>query len=249
MNKTKKTLFSLLAVCALVISTVIGTIAYLTDRSTVTNTFTVGNVDIKLEETLVNKEGKPVDQQGNLIPEGQQAVRFEGNVDGTVGNNYHLIPGQTYTKDPIMTVLKGSEESYVRMLVTINNHADLKEIFGNDFLPQNYVEGWNNEVWVPVKTTVNTDDTVTYEFRYFETVDGFNENNEKVNVELDALFDTFTLPGEVTGEELAKIADLTIKVEGHAIQVATFKADAEHNKTAEDVAWEAFDRQYAQNAQ
>lgn len=36
-------------------------------------------------------------------------------------NEYHLLPGHTYTKDPTVTVKTGSDASYVRMKVTFNN--------------------------------------------------------------------------------------------------------------------------------
>ena len=49
MKNGKKAL--LLAACAvlLVVATIFGTVAYLTDKDTVNNTFTVGKVDIKLD--------------------------------------------------------------------------------------------------------------------------------------------------------------------------------------------------------
>ena len=144
-----------------------------------------------------------------------------------------------------MTVLKGSEESYVRMKVTINKAKELKEIFGADFLPQNYVAGWDSTTWkttgVIEEDTANN--TLTYEFRYKETV-----KPEAEDLVLDALFDSFTLPGEITGDQLKTLLDdpdtadfdesLKITVNGHAIQAATF-ADA-------DAAWAAFDAQHAE---
>ena len=216
MNKTKKILTGVLCGALTVAVSVMGTLAYLTDRDSVANTFTVGNVDIKLDEK--NIDGKPNPEE-----------------ERDTANTYHLIPGQTYIKDPTMTVLKGSEESYVRMKVTINKAKELKEIFGADFLPQNYVAGWDSTTWkttgVIEEDTANN--TLTYEFRYKETV-----KPEAEDLVLDALFDSFTLPGEITKEQLATISDLTITVNGHAIQAATF-ADA-------DAAWAAFDAQHAE---
>lgn len=215
MKTKKKVLLVSLCVVLLGVVSIVGTLAYLTSKDEVVNTFTVGKINITLDEA-------DVDEYGKEIPD---AARVEEN-------EYKLIPGHTYVKDPTVTVVKRSEESYVRMLVTINNLADLKTIFGEKFLPQNYVEGWDSEVWVPVKTTENEDDTVTYEFRYKEPVSTVGAEDDMI---LEPLFTKLTLPGEVTAEQLEFIQDLQITVVGHAIQKDTF-ADA-------DAAWAAFDKQ------
>lgn len=212
MKKTKVLILSLCAIL-LVAASVLGTLAYLTSQDTVVNTFTVGKVKIELDEAKV----KP-----------------DGTLDGTdrvKENNYHLVPGMTYIKDPTMTVLAGSEESYVRMLVTINCYAELKEIFGDSFLPQYFVEGWDNATWVSTEV-IDVDDeanTATYEFRYKETV----KPEADTDLVLDALFDTITVPGSMNGDDMEKIADLKITVVGNAIQAAGFDDDA-------DAAWAAF---------
>lgn len=203
----------LVVACALLLvaASVFGTMAYLTSTDTVTNTFTVGKVAIKLDEAKVDADGKPV----------APAERVKEN-------SYKLLPGHTYTKDPVLTVKGGSEDAYVRLLVTINKASALKEVFGANFLPQNYVDNtWNAQTWPCVKTTVNSDDTVTYEFRYKEIVEA-NAADQK----LDALFKSFTVPDTVNGEQLAKLGDLKIEVIGEAIQADGFE-------TA-DKAWEAF---------
>lgn len=206
-----------LALCAvlLAVGTIIGTVAYLQDTASVVNTFTVGNIHLKLDEAVVDEKGEP-----------------QGDDRTETGNAYHLIPGQTYTKDPTVTVLKGSEESYVRMLVTINCYDELATIFDDPFLPQYFVEGWDNAVWVSTQV-ISKDasaNTATYEFRYFETV----TPEKDTDLVLDALFDTVTVPNTMTGEQLATIADLEITVEAHAIQAAGFD-------TA-DEAWAAFSK-------
>lgn len=205
-----------LALCAvlLVVGTILGTVAYLQDTAEVVNTFTVGNVHLKLDEAVVNEKGEPI------------GGRTE------TGNAYHLIPGETYTKDPTVTVLKGSEESYVRVLVTINCYDELTTIFSDPFLPQYFVEGWDSAVWVSTEV-INRDasaNTATYEFRYFETV----KPKKDADLVLDALFDTVTVPNTMTGEQLATIANLEITVEAHAIQATGF-ANA-------DEAWAAFSK-------
>ncbi len=109
-TKTKALLMSLCAVL-LVAASVLGTMAYLTAHDEVKNTFTVGNVSINLDEAKVTTDGKVV--------EGAKRVH---------SNEYKLLPGHTYTKDPTVTVKAGSEESYVRMKVTFNNASELIKI-------------------------------------------------------------------------------------------------------------------------
>ena len=224
----KKTLVTILCVCLLVTASVMATLAWLTDRDSVANTFTVGDIQIKLDETVVNTDGKPVDEDGNLLKPGQTPIREPE------GNEYHLVPGMEYTKDPMITVKKGSEESYVRMMVNINcmkvldaifapSGADLKSIFN----------GYDPKVWIYDGETRNDEtNTVTYEFRYYKTV----KPEKDAAVALEPLFKSITVPGEMTKEQLATIEDLEIVVEGHAIQKAAFE-----NANA---AWAAFEKQW-----
>ena len=94
----------LLALCmvALIAVSVLGTMAYLTSTSEVTNTFTVGNVNIKLDEAKVDINGKPV----------TPAERVTGEKDKTT-NEYKLMPGHSYIKDPTVHVTDGSENCYI----------------------------------------------------------------------------------------------------------------------------------------
>ncbi len=77
-----------------------GTVAWLTATSEkVTNTFTVGDIDIKLEE------------------------HSDGTSSGTVvtsRTDIKILPGSEVAKDPFVTVLKGSEKCYVYAAVTNN---------------------------------------------------------------------------------------------------------------------------------
>lgn len=213
MRKAKPFVLALCAV-VLVAATILGTVSYLTDTAEVVNTFTVGNVHLKLDEAAVDENGAPTGERTEA------------------GNQYHLIPGKTYTKDPTVTVIKGSEESYVRMLVTINCCDELAAIFGDPFLPQYFVEGWDDAVWLTTHE-IRKDaekNTATYEFRYFETV----KPEKDSDLTLDALFDQIKVPGTMTGDQLATIANLNITVEAQAIQAAGF--------ATADEAWEAFSK-------
>lgn len=92
----KKMLALALAVLMIVGASVAGTIAWLTDTSDeVKNTFTTGDIVIKLDEALVDENGTKKD--GERVQE----------------NSYKLIPGSTYYKDPTVVVEKGSEPCYL----------------------------------------------------------------------------------------------------------------------------------------
>jgi len=190
-----------LSAVLLVGGSVAGTMAYLTDTDDVLNTFTVGDVQITLDEAAY-VDGKLTD----------------GRTD--VGNKYKLLPGHTYVKDPTVTVLKGSDESYVRVLVTINEQADLDAIFAPDGLDLTAFFGELGEGWDFVGDSVNGDSRV-YEFRYSTTVTALDKA-----VELPALFETITIPSTVDHDDLASISDLQIKVVAQAIQADGFGGDA-----------------------
>lgn len=229
MKKRNKALLLVMCAVILVVGSIMGTIAYLTDTETVTNTFTVGSVGLKLDEAKVNKQGQPLKGE-TVVDNVDNADRWQPTT-GDTEQKYHLLPGQTYTKDPTVTVDANSEESYVRMMATITYQAEADAVFAkygvNNWLN---IDGTNWIVNGNPETTKDTDNGTisrTYEFRYKTTV-----TKSSTATELPALFTTLTVPGGVTNEEIAYLADMSITVEAHAIQAAGFdNADA---------AWAAF---------
>lgn len=234
-TKSKALLLTLCAVL-LVAASVLGTMAYLTSTDTVTNTFTIGKVEITLDETDVTNPNGP----------------------RVKANSYKLMPGTTYTKDPTVTVKAGSEESYVRMKVTFNNATEIialctdpefaDEVTGAEnafplirmvnfveanaakwdgIIPDNMVE--TGEMLADAKYFAydKTADTLTYIFYYRETVTA-----PTADVVLPVLFDSITVPEWVTGEQLKALNDFRITVIAEAIQAGSF-ADA-------DDAWSHF---------
>lgn len=100
MKKSVKALLLVMCAIVLVVATVFTTLAFLKDETdALTNTFSVGKVDITLKE--MNAAGNEVDAGGE-------------------NNYYKLIPGTEYTKDPFVTVVEGSENSYVFIKVKDN---------------------------------------------------------------------------------------------------------------------------------
>ena len=243
MKKTSKAL--LLTICAvlLVAASVMGTMAYLTSTDKVQNTFTVGKVAIKLDEAKVGTDGTPV--------EGADRVKENG---------YKLLPGHTYIKDPTVTVLKDSVESYVRMKVTFNNAAEIIAMCTDPEFAEDGPTGVENafplirmvkfvEANAPKWDGIIPDNMVDTEemlesakyFAYDEKSDTLTYifyYTETVaapddNVVLPVLFDKITVPEWVTGEQLAKLDKFEINAVAEAIQADGF-ANA-------DAAWAAFD--------
>ena len=212
MKTRSKALLLMLCAVLLVAATIFGTMAYLTSTDTVTNTFTVGKVNIKLDEAKANPDG--------TLVEGAERVK---------ANSYKLLPGHTYNKDPMVTVLGGSESSYVKMTVTFSKANELDAIFAPDGADMLKIfNGYDATKWTYKGNTKDeTANTRTYEFWYKEAVAA-----PTADVALDALFDSITVPGEITNEQLATIEGMTITVNAYAIQADGF-ADA-------DAAWEAF---------
>ena len=242
--KTKsKALLLTLCAALLVAASVLGTMAYLTDTETVTNTFTVGKVKIDLDEAKVNPDGTPV--------AGAPRVK---------ANSYKLLPGHTYTKDPTVTVKKGSESAYIRLKVTFNNATDIIALCTDPEYAEegptgvenayplirmvNFVEA-NAAKWdgITPDNMVDTEDmladgkyfaydetsdTLIYYFYYTETVAA-----PTADVKLATLFDSITVPGWVTGDQLAKLNNFQITAVAYAIQADGF--------ATADAAWAAYD--------
>ena len=214
----KKKLLIMSVAMVLVCAFAVGmTIAYLTSTDEVVNTFTVGNVRIKLDEADVDEYGR--------VPQGSPAPRVKAN-------SYKLIPGHTYTKDPTVTVLSGSERSYIKMTVTFTKADALGAIFGTDDAGLfSIFNGYDSANWINKGYTEDTENhTRTYEFWYKEVVPAVPATTE--NVALDALFDSITVPRTITNDQLATIQGMTITVNAYAIQADGFG-------TAE-AAWAAF---------
>ena len=199
----KKKLMTVLALVLVIAMSVAGTYAYLTSTDTVKNTFTVGNVQIKLDEAKANPDGSLV----------EGAARVDAN-------SYKLLPGHKYNKDPMVTVLKGSESSYVKMTVTFSKAAELDAIFapngGANMI--SIFNGYDSANWIYKGNTEDTaNNTRTYEFWYKAPVAA-----PDADVALDALFDSITVPGTITNAQLATIEGMTITVNAYAIQADGF---------------------------
>lgn len=208
----KKSIALVMMAVLLVAASVMGTLAYLTSKDSVTNTFTVGKVAITLDEAEVDMNGVAV----------TPAKRVKKN-------EYKLMPGHTYNKDPMVTVLAKSEPSYIKMTVTFSKASALDAIFAPNGVDLTSIfNGYDDANWIAKGNTKDaTANTRTYEFWYKETVGAPNGD-----VALDALFDSITVPGAITQEQLKTIEGMTITVNAYAIQADGF--------TTAEAAWKAF---------
>ena len=104
----KKLITAIVALSLVLCCLVGGTLAWIVDDTEpVINTFTYGDINIKLEET--------------------DSEQDTDNNDNT--NSYKMIPGSTITKDPKVTVMAGSEACwlFVKIEKSLNYGTYLKE--------------------------------------------------------------------------------------------------------------------------
>jgi len=186
MKKKLTLVVSLLLVMALSIG---GTLAYLTDKTdAVTNTFTIGNVDITLTETDSKLDN---DENGNT-------------------NSYKFVPGVVLAKDPLVTVEAGSESCYVFVQIdeAIGN-KDNKVEYENaekvkvektfaDYFTYDVRDGWTQGK--------GTDDIPTNV--YYRLYDAADANNDNVS---DAAPYYILTAGTPTGGEDGKNGVITVK--------------------------------------
>lgn len=212
MKTTRKVVLTLVCAILLVAATIMGTMAYLTSTDEVVNTFTVGKVAIKLDEAKVDSNGKALT--------GNDAARVKGN-------RYKLLPGHVYDKDPTVTVLAPSEESYVRVLVTVTFGKELKDdklATSLDNIFTGYDASWGRSA--KQVTVVDGKTVITYEYRYSDTVSAATGDKK-----LPALFTGIKVPDGWTNDDLAALGGIKIDIVAQAIQADGF-ANAEAAWTA-----------------
>lgn len=175
-----------------------------------------------------DKDKIEVDEDGNITitdPDGNTIVI---EPDRDTENDYNLVPGEEYLKDPTVTIKGGSEKAYARMRIaftTLPDGMDAKTLF-DTMVADLDTEHWDYK-------GVNADGEL--EFWYMEGGEYVAVRAGSADVELAPLFTTIKLPGETTSEELQDYAGVQMQIYGDAIQAASFD-DAE-------AAWEAFDGQ------
>lgn len=113
----RKVLLTLTLVMVVAMVTVGGTIAWLADKTeSIVNTFTVGDINIELNETTK-------DEEENYV--------------------FHIVPGVDIAKDPTVTVLADSEKCYLFVKVTEDNWPAFVDEDGSRKVDYQIAAGWN----------------------------------------------------------------------------------------------------------
>ena len=195
-RKTHKMRKVLLAVCcaALLVCVTIGaTVAYLTSKDTVTNTFTVGNVKITLDEAKVNTDGTVI-----------------ANADRVKANTYKLLPGHTYTKDPTVHVAAGSEDCW--LFVKVDNGISAIED-NTTVAAQMDANGW----------TLVTDTDNIYAYKNIVSAEANVKVFDSFKIKGTVVYEPETTVDLASGKQyLQNYADAKITVTAYAIQADGF---------------------------
>lgn len=212
MKSAKKAIIAAVCAVMLVVGSVAGTMAYLTSQDSVTNTFTVGNVTITLDEADVDENGNKI-----LTTEGKDVERVDAN-------SYKLMPGHEYTKDPIVHVASNSEDCYLFVKV-VNGIADIEDNSNNG--AKTVASQMANKGWEAVQGQ-----TGVYVYTQTDESSGTKPAVVAKNTNV-TVFENFTISGTVDNTTLATYKDKTITVTAYAIQ-----ADGFNGKNASEI-WTA----------
>ena len=174
MKSKRKALLMTLCAVLLVVASVFGTIAYLTDTEAVKNTFTVGQISMSMDEAKVNPDGTVVT-----------------GADRVQANEYHLLPGQTYSKDPVIHVDANSEDAYIFIVVDNNGVEAIEETAAGytSVSAQILANGW---------TWWKNDGNVHYFYKEYTK----GQNDKELEV-----FQQFKVGDSVTNEQLKAFYD------------------------------------------
>ena len=233
MNKTKKIIALVMSFVLVICATVFVTLAYLSDKTQVAkNTFTLGKVDIILDEAVVDATGAATETRTQT-----------GNTSVVTGNDgqsygYSLVPGRQVSKDPTVHVIANSEDCYVRMKVTLKNAMTFARIY----LKHNpgatsdvnaaitamtsYFVGYDPANWIVSGTELN-EGNLTVTFNYKSVVEKSAEQTD-----LEPIITAVKLPEWVDSDDAAELPNFEVEIIAEAIQAEGF-ADAA-------AAWAAF---------
>ena len=185
----KKRTMIFVTVMVLLFAMVTGsTLAYMTSKSgTVTNTFTYGNIKITIDEAPVDGNGK--ETTGNRV----------------TSNEYKLVAGSTYDKDPTVHIQANSESCYI--FVNVQNNLLAAGLGGETVETQMKAKGWTKAT----PTGAGTNCTVWYKASAFAM---------SAEVQDVVLFETIDIAKGVEGSDNAPSSSIII--EAYAVQSANF---------------------------
>lgn len=195
----KKKIVALCLCIALAVVAIGGaTLAYFTDKTeTVTNTFTVGKVDIELWEHAY-------DATTNSL---NQTEKMDGTV-GKLGNNYHIVPGVNLPKDPTVEVKAGSDACWLFVKVTADGWPTNHTFYT---LNTTVANGWTQGDGTTIPNNV-----------YYRAVPATTTN---MTFEL-LTGNQVAIPSTVTAADVASMTNTTLTFTAYAIQQTGFETNA-----------------------
>ena len=211
----KKIFAAAIAVCLIAAAITGATIAYFTDNESVDNTFTIGEVAIKLDESKVT-----------LDANNRAVVSTTERVSANQDYGY-LYPGQILTKDPIITNT-GSEKAFVAAKVTISTTADITDAtLVEDLLSGGMLLSGSGATCV---SALDNGDYVIYILYH-------GEMNKDQQI---TLFTTLSIPSAYDNDDMDKLQGLKISVVAYAVQSAGFT----NAKDAIEAGFDVFDGKF-----
>lgn len=196
----KKILVITAIVCLLAITISTASLAYFTDKHTVENVFSVGDVTITLDESKVTLDGN------------KHAVVGEERTAAASQDYGNLYPGQSIKKDPTVTNT-GSEKAYVAAKVTIsatNGFTDANKDYARNLLSGGLLS--DNTTVATVVNSIEDNAVVIYILYHKEMAKG-----EKV-----VLFDTLSISAAYDNPQMNVLSGLKIRVDAYAVQSVGF---------------------------
>ena len=218
-NRSRKLIILFVLLALIIGGTIGGTLAWLmAETDPLVNTFTVGDITLSLSEPN--------------FPE-SKTMKF--------------LPGQSFTKDPTVTVTAGSVPCYVRAFMVIWWDESADPLFDAEDS-----DSWfglpNDYKWTVSGLYDNTGDTdndgkgevlgIVMEYRYPEIVDASNANQV-----LQPLFSSINVPGHLSTEQYRSLNNFKLTILAQAVQSDGFSdvkdSDGNVTQSAADVAFAA----------
>jgi len=112
----KKILALGLVVCMLVVAIGSATMAYFTDSDQATNVFTVGKIDVEIEEEVGVTDGQGNDVSDDRVTQTENGAIYTG-----------IMPGNKMDKK-VTVKNTGDAPAYIRVAVIMNKHLELWEV-------------------------------------------------------------------------------------------------------------------------
>lgn len=190
-KRGSKLLAAVLALVLVLGAVIGGTMAWLIDETDeVVNTFTYGDINIDLDET-------PTDDDD----------------DNPNTNDYEMVPGQTITKDPVVTVKPGTVDMWLFVKLEKSDNFD-------DFMTYELAEGW---------LALDGEDGV-----YYRMVDAVDADTEFHVLKDDAVH----VKGSVTKEMLNELTEDVANINYPKLTVTAYAVQRDNNINTAALAWQ-----------